>query len=151
MSSARKWQCFTETMAPPSRELCEQRLSLIFPEALPQRNRLTGRLASAAVFVCLYTSAVDGKVRIRPSMVLWMSDAAAAREDDADRREWYRAALSGKRALAALHETWGVTHVPWYADNTREPLRDEIFRAWAVFGAITRDETMQTTSRSALH
>ncbi len=79
-------------------------------------------------------------------MVLWMSDAAAARGDEADRHEWYQAALAGKRALVALHEKWGVRHEPWYADNTREPLRDEIFRAWSTFGAIARYETLQTTS-----
>jgi hypothetical protein len=134
------------TMSLPSRDVCQERLRLIFPEAWPQRGRLTNQLAAAAVFTCLYVWAVEGERRIRPSMVLWMCDQAAARTSEEERRRWYEAALRGKLKLEALLESWGMTHHPWYADNTREPLRDETFRAWARLGAILRDETVPTTS-----
>ncbi len=133
-------------MSLPSRALCQERLGLIFPEALPQRGRLTNQLAASAAFVCLYVGAVEGERKVRPSTVLWMCDEAARRTGEQERHQWYEAALRGKRQLAELLATWGITHRPWYADNTREPLRDETFRAWARLGAILRDETVPTTS-----
>jgi hypothetical protein len=130
----------------PDRALCQERLGLIFPEALAQRGRLTNQLAASAVFVCLYVDAVAGESQLRPSMVLWMCDEAAKRTSTEERRQWYEAALRGKRQLAELLSGWGITHRPWYADNTREPLRDETFRSWHQLGAILRDETVPTTS-----
>ena len=133
-------------MALLSRASCQERLGHIFPESLPQRGRLTNQLAASGVFVCLYVGAVGGNRWIRPSMVLWMCDEAAARTEEERRDEWYVAARSGKRQLAELAEGWGFQHRPWYADNTREPLRDETLRAWAQLGAALRDETVPTTS-----
>ena len=133
-------------MTLPSRATCQERLARIFPEALPQRGRLTNQLAASGVFICLYVGAVDGERWVRPSMVLWMSDEAAASTEDAQRDQWYEAARRGKRQLAELVASWGFQHRPWYADNTREPLRDETLRAWAQLGAALRDETVPTTS-----
>jgi hypothetical protein len=130
----------------PDRTLCQERLGLIFPEPLPQRGRLMNQLAASAVFVCLYVGAIENERKVRPSMVLWMCDEAARRTAEDERRHWYEAALRGKRELAELLAGWGLSHRPWYADNTREPLRDETFRAWGRFGAILRDETVPTTS-----
>lgn len=129
-----------------SRPLCQERLQLIFPEALPQRGRLTNQLAASAVFVFLYVGSIEGKRQIRPSMVLWMCDQAARRTRASDRDQWYEAARRGKRALSEILAAWGIAHQPWYGDNTREPLRDETFRAWAQYGAVLRDETVPTTS-----
>ncbi len=75
-------------------------------------------------------------------MVLWMCDDAARRTRVNERREWYEAALRGKRGLSELLDGWGIRHQPWYGDNTREPLRDETFRSWAEYGAVIRDETV---------
>lgn len=133
-------------MSLPSRALCQERLRLIFPEQLPHRGRLTNQLAASAIFVCHYVGSVEGERKIRPSMVLWMCDDAARRTRVNQRREWYKAALRGKRGLSELLAGWGVRHQPWYGDNTREPLRDETFRSWAEYGALIRDETVPTTS-----
>lgn len=130
----------------PSRALCQERLRLIFPEQLPHRGRLTNQLAASAIFVCHYVGSLEGERKIRPSMVLWMCDDAARRTRVDQRQQWYEAALRGKRSLSELLATWGVQHQPWYGDNTREPLRDETFRAWAEYGAVHRDETVPTTS-----
>jgi hypothetical protein len=130
----------------PDRALCQERLALVFPVSLPQRGRLTNQLAAAAIFVSLYVDAIEGESQLRPSMVLWMCDEAAKHTHAEERRQWYEAARRGKRTLSALLTDWGVTHRPWYADNTREPLRDETFRAWHRFGALLRDETLPTTS-----
>ena len=129
-----------------SRAVCQERLRRVFPEQVTHRGRLTNQLAASAVFVSLYVGSVAGARKVRPSMVLWMCDAAARRTRITERREWYEAALRGKRSLSELLRTWGVQHQPWYGDNTREPLRDETFRTWAEYGALLRDETVPTTS-----
>lgn len=133
-------------MGLPTRELCLERLGLIFPEELAQRGRMTGQLPAAAVFVFLYVRALEGERKLRPSMVVWMCDEAAKRKTEAERDAWYRAALAGKQRVETLLQEWGINHRPWYADNTREPLRDETFRSWASYGALVRDETGPTTS-----
>lgn len=133
-------------MSLPNRALCQERLRVIFPEELPQRGRLTNQLAGSAVFVCLYAGSIEGVRKVRPSMVLWMCDEAARRTRITERRQWYDAASHGKRNLSGLLASWGIQHDPWYGDNTREPLRDETFRAWAQYGALLRDETVPTTS-----
>lgn len=130
----------------PDRAVCQARLAQIFPEALPQRDRLTNQLAASAVFVFLYTGSIDRARQIRPSMVLWMSDEAAREQRPDSREAWYEAASRSKRAVGELLASWGFEHRPWYADNTREPLRDETFRAWAQVGAALRDESVATTS-----
>lgn len=89
-------------MSLPSRAVCQEHLRLIFPEQLPHRGRLTNQLAASGVFVCLYVGAVDGNRNVRPSMVLWMCDAAARRARVVERRAWYDAALRGKRSLSEL-------------------------------------------------
>lgn len=86
-------------MSLPSRALCQERLRFIFPEQLPHRGRLTNQLAASAIFVCLYVGSIEGERRIRPSMVLWMCDAAARRTRVNERREWYEAAQRGRRSL----------------------------------------------------
>ncbi len=127
----------------PDRPLCQERLRLIFP---PGETRLVSPQAAAAVFVSLYVATGAGPRPIRPSTVLWMSDAAAIRTAPAERDAWYGAAMRSKRAIIELHERWGVDYQPWYADNSREPLRDETFRGWLRYGAIERDDSGPTTA-----
>lgn len=129
-----------------SRQESTLRLRRIFPAELVEDRVVAGSLAGAAVFVCLYVDAVDGRNKIRPSTVLWMCDAAARRSTLERRRAWHRAATQNHDAVRALLETWGVEHRPWYAENSRETLRDEVFRAWLRLGAIERDESIATTS-----
>jgi hypothetical protein len=137
-----------------SREECEERLQAIFPRGVVEEQRtVAGPLAATAVYVCIYLGAFEGHNPIRPSMVLWMCDAVAARaakatpdEFESDRERWYRAALRGHRALIALLREWGIEHDQWYADNSREPLRDEVFREWRRLGAVEHDPSLPTTS-----
>lgn len=127
----------------PDRPLCQARLRLVFP---PGETRLVSPQATAAVFVSLYVATGNNLRPIRPSTVLWMSDAAAERTGPVDRDGWYAAAMRSKRAVIELHERWGVDYQPWYADNSREPLRDETFRGWLRYGAIERDDSGPTTA-----
>ncbi|MGQ0575452.1 MAG: BsuBI/PstI family type II restriction endonuclease [Pseudonocardia sp.] len=82
----------------------------------------------------------------RPSMCLWLSDAAYRRAAEHDRSAWLHAALRGRRHVAELLGTWGERFEPWYADNTRETLRDETFPRWLDFGALRNREGIRTTS-----
>jgi hypothetical protein len=135
------------------RDACAERLRLVFPQGVVEDPRaVTGPLAGAAVFVCIYCGAFDGRNPVRPSMVLWMCDGVALRAARAspeqfneDRGRWARATRS-HGALIQLLAEWGIRHQPWYADNSREPLRDETFREWLRLGAMTHDSSVPTTS-----
>lgn len=137
-----------------SRAECGERLGTIFPpEVVEDPRTVSGPLAAAAVYVCIYLGALEGHNPIRPSMVLWMCDAVAARARRAspqqfseEREQWYEAALRGHKALVELLAEWEIDHRPWYADNSREPLRDEVFREWLRLGAMAHDPSLSTTS-----
>jgi hypothetical protein len=137
-----------------TRDQCGERLRVIFPNGVVDDPRaVAGPLAAAAVYGCLYCGAMEGHNHLRPSMVLWMCDGVAARAAASDperfhedREHWYRAALRGHRALAALLDEWGIEHRQWYADNSREPLRDETFREWLRLGAMAHESSIPTTS-----
>jgi hypothetical protein len=137
-----------------TREACAERLRGIFPANVVEDPRtVSGPLATAAVYVCVYLGAFEGHNPVRPSMVLWMCDEVAKRAHRAepeqfaqDREQWYRAALRGHKPLTMLLDQWGIAHQPWYADNSREPLRDEVFREWRRLGAMLHDPSLSTTS-----
>jgi len=137
-----------------SRAQCGERLGSIFPpEVVEDPRTVSGPLAAAAVYVCIYLGAFEGHNPIRPSMVLWMCDAVATRARRAspkrfaeEREQWYRAALRGHKALIELLTEWEIDHRPWYADNSREPLRDEVFREWLRLGPMEHDPSLSTTS-----
>jgi hypothetical protein len=126
------------------RAACQQRLMRIFPKHAVPDPEVRGPQAAAAVFVARYV-AWDGTQRpLRPTTVLWFCDVAAKHRGAASRKRWYAAAMRSQRAVGELIESWGGEHRPWYRDNSRESLRDEVFRGWRVFGAIDRDESGAT-------
>lgn len=137
-------------------DLYSERLGRIFPrEAFD--TVLSAPAAGAAVAAMIYVNAVVGDDALppfdcvkwaRPSMCLWFSDDAYARQDVTSRTVWYEAALSGKakERVTSLHEAWGSAFQPLYADNTRETVRDEAFRAWLGHGALRKKPGMPTTS-----
>lgn len=138
------------------REEVQARLQQIFPrEAFDPV--LSNLLAASALSVMLYADAVvpdegplpGGAHWVRPSMCLWMSDAVYANDDEECRAHWRDAALgnSGRRATHALQQKWGLQSVTaWYADNSRETLRDETFPAWLDHGALRDRPGIPTTS-----
>jgi hypothetical protein len=97
-----------------------ERLTVIFPEGTPDRGYLVREATAKTVFTALYVGAVAGADRwIAPRHVVRMSDAQAAREGEAERSGYY-AAMSAAKAPSPEGR--------WYAENTREPLRDEVIR-----------------------
>lgn len=129
------------TGLPPyaTRDLIAARLPLIFPEGTPNRTYCIRDLAASTVFAALYIGAVEGSGRyLGPVHVYRMTDEQAGRAGDADRAGY---------AAAVLRRNGAVAGTRWYADNTREPIRDETLRDGLVaVGAVTRREDLPTTS-----
>jgi hypothetical protein len=124
----------------PSVELIQERLRQVFPEGVEHRAPAVAERAAKSLYVFLYTFAVEGVTehRVRPKMVTTMSDAQAARRSVDERRVWWE---SARRARAP-----GPIGKPWYADNSREPIRDETFRVWKEYGALLEDPLPVTSS-----
>ena len=118
----------------------QARLQAIFPEGMEQRNYLTREMAAKTVFTCLYAKAIEGENRwIRPNQVCRMTDAQAASLDDSAREAWY--IKSGKNGYTPPVGT------PWFADTTREPIRDEtIGEGFIPVRAIIERPGLATTS-----
>lgn len=87
----------------------------------------------------LYVGAVEGSDRfLGPAHVYRMTDVQAVQASDHDRLEYSRAVL-GKKYVPQGNR--------WYADNTREPIRDETLREGLVaIGAVLARDDLPTTS-----
>jgi hypothetical protein len=104
----------------PSVKEIQKRLEIIFPSEFPDRGILVGTMAARVVFVFLYGGFIEGHSRfLRPSYVYLFTEEQALKTSDAERADWIGIASrqggrpSGKR---------------WYADTTREPIRDDLMR-----------------------
>lgn len=104
----------------PTPELIAKRLEVIFPAGIPQRRFLVRKMTARTVFTCLYVDAIEGNDRwIAPRYVIRMSDAQAGLQADAHRTAYYEAMHKSKAPDPAGR---------WYAENSREALRDEVIR-----------------------
>lgn len=133
------------TTLPPYLSLDEVqvRLNVIFKPEFPDRGILVGDMAARVVFVALYGGFVEGANRFfRPSTVIRFSAAQAALSGDADRLSWLAAAQSpGYKPVGQ-----------WYADNTREPVRDDYIRNRAIpIGIIKKREGVPPTSPAPIY
>lgn len=117
----------------------QRRLLLIFPEGVPHRSYCTREFAASTVFVMLYIGAIEGTGRrLSPKHVYRMSDDQAALTSDASRIEYADAMLlPGSKSRGEQ----------WYADNSREPIRDETLRNGLLpVGAAVERKDLATTS-----
>ncbi|BBK38445.1 restriction endonuclease [Allostella sp. ATCC 35155] len=121
------------------RSLVGERLKVIFPEGTPNRNFCIRELAASTVFTMLYVGAVAGSgVHLAPKHVYRMTDIQALASDPAARMHYRRSALEPGGAVAGHR---------WYADNTREPIRDETLREGLIpVGAVHVRTDLPTTS-----
>jgi len=87
----------------------------------------------------LYVGAVQGTGRyLGPIHVYRMTEEQASKADDEARREY------GEGVVKRAYEISGER---WYADNTREPIRDETLREGLVnIGAVHARDDLPTTS-----
>ncbi|RQY30734.1 restriction endonuclease [Burkholderia stagnalis] len=115
-----------------------ERLRSIFPEGVETRGPLVGDMAAKVVWVFLYGGMVDGEGRfLRPSHVYFYTEEQAALTDDEDRLAWV--ADSKKQGFRP-------TGKRWYADTTKEPIRDETIGGLLKIGAVSKLPGYATTS-----
>jgi hypothetical protein len=122
--------------------LIAERLPLIFPEGTPNRGYCIREMAAKTVFVAHYIGAVEGGVRaLQPAHVYRMTEEHASLFDDDDRFSYATDFLKKAKQKQLASGT------RWYADNSREPIRDETLRDGLVpIGAVIKSEDMATTS-----
>ncbi len=115
------------------------RLLLIFPEGIQDRGYLVREMTARTVFTALYIGAVAGADRwLAPRHVVRMSDAQAGAHGNDARRAYY-AVMSAANSPSPQGR--------WYAENTREPLRDEVIRNGLVpVNAMVERAGVATTS-----
>jgi hypothetical protein len=135
-------------LLPPLLEISEiaARLRLIFPEGTANRNYLVRDLGVRTVFTMLYIGAIEPERWAGPKHVYCMSDEQSRKDSDAERNE-YAVKCIGKKFVPLPGR--------WYADNSRESIRDESLREGLVpVGAVIVKAGIPTTSskpRYGLH
>lgn len=122
-----------------TRKIIAERLPLIFPEGTPNRGYCTRELAASTVFTALYIGAVEGADRyLGPVHVYRMTEEQAGKSSDEAREEY---------VVAIRKKNTQILGTRWYADNTREPIRDETLRDGLVaIGAVVGRQDISTTS-----
>lgn len=120
-------------------ELVQKRLLAIFSEGFEYRTYCTREIAASTVFAMLYVgaSASSGKL-VAPKQIYRMSDDQADLTSDAARLAYAEDSLrAGSTPLGQA----------WYADNSRESIRDETLRQGFIpVGAAIEDKNVPTTS-----
>lgn len=129
-------------MSPPpyiDRATIHQRLQLIFPEGIPQRNYCVREAAASTIFTLLYIGAVEGANQWgAPKQIYRMTDAQSVQRNDTDRTAYVTESL--KPGLQPQEKTW-------YKDNSREQIRDETIRQGLIpNNAVTERAGLATTS-----
>lgn len=124
----------------PSLQTIINRLPLIFPEGIEHRNYVIREMAAKTIFVMLYVDAVEGSEHwLRPDQVTKMTDSQAAQTTDDERLSWSKLSL----VPGGMKDVSGC----WYAQNTREPIRDETLRSGLILtGAVIERTGLPTTS-----
>lgn len=83
----------------------------------------------------------------RPTTVLWQQqNVLDERVSPEERVEWRKAALKGSKAYEALLQEWDLPSAPRYRENSRETLRDEVFKAMLGLNAVRQRPGISTTS-----
>ena len=101
-------------------------------------------MAAKMVFVALYGGFIEGTTRyFRPSTIIRFSHEQAGLTDKDDRLEWISVCQTQG------YEPHGK---PWYADNSREPLRDDLIRNRAIpLGIVKKREGVPPTSPAPIY
>lgn len=103
-----------------SLEEVQRRLNLIFPETFPDRAILVGVMASRVIFIFLYGGFIEGLGRhLRPSNVYFFTVEQSEKITEEERLAWLAVTFKPKYRPPGER---------WYADNSREPIRDDLMR-----------------------
>lgn len=125
-------------------EEVQRRLSQVFPASFPDRALLVGKMAARVVFVFLYGGFLEGSSRqLRPSTIYLFTAEQARRTTLAAREVWLTSAFTPGFRPAGKR---------WYADNSRESIRDDLIRHRLVsMGLVGRKEGVPTTSSAPVY
>ncbi|WP_426979959.1 BsuBI/PstI family type II restriction endonuclease (plasmid) [Pseudarthrobacter sp. O4] len=139
-----------------TRELCKERLELIFPEGF--KTSLSSPMSAATVAGLIWADCVmpDDDAELdaslsyaRPTTGLWMNAELLTIDDDDKRRAWYKAHIAGQAAATALQREWGVDTEQWYATNSRESVRKGLYILGRQYGAMSMGVGVKTNAGSA--
>ncbi len=113
----------------------EARLKIILPEGTPGREFAVKKNVARTIFSALYVGAIEGEGRwLAPRHIYRMSDEVAKRDDPTSRMEFYKQPPAAGAGA-------------WYADNSREGVRDEGLRQGLVpLNATVVNPLVQPTS-----
>jgi hypothetical protein len=132
-----------------TRDLAEQRLRKIFPREAFDTD-LSSPISAAGVAALIYVGAVDAgddTVWARPSTALWMQDEVLSEcALDEQRIAWGVAAMRDREKVSALLNSWGLTFKQWYAQDSRESLRDDSWKSLYNNNAMVSKPGVKTTS-----
>lgn len=120
-------------------EVIRERLREIFPEGLEHRENLTREISARTIFVMIYMGAIENSgIRVRPMQVTIMTDEQSDKRSVKDRLDWSRNATSIAKNVAGR----------WYAENTRESIRDEVLKLLIIVGAAVNERPDVATTSS---
>ncbi|MNU44074.1 hypothetical protein D3C71_328800 [compost metagenome] len=122
----------------------QARLQATFPAGLEMRLYLTREMAAKTVYVFLYGGMVDGSERLlRPSHIYFYTEDQAAKTSTEEREYWLK---------HATKPGWRPDGKRWYADTTREPIRDETIRyGFLDIGAVGKIPDVPVTSSAPIY
>ncbi len=117
----------------------QRRLKLVFPEGTPHRTYVVREMAAKTIFAMLYVGAIEGSNGwLAPKHVYRLSDTQARMQTEDARRGF---------GQAAMRPGFVPKRGRWYADNSRESIRDETLKEGLVaLGAVVVRPGIATTS-----
>lgn len=122
----------------PSLKAIKRKLEHIFPREIDNRGFITRDIGVKTVFVMLYGFCFENMEWLRPVTVTFMTSKQASRTDAEIRKQWL-SIMQGRKAPKDIKGRW-------YAQNTRESIRDETLREMVRLNAVKERDGLATTS-----
>jgi len=123
----------------PKIEEIQTRLNYIFPEGISDRNYVVREMAARVVFVMLYINAVEETgIWLAPKHVYIFT---------AQQHAFQKLSQREKYAVDCMRPKFRLEGDRWFADNTREPIRDETLKeGFVAKNAVIVNHQIPTTS-----
>lgn len=117
----------------------QKRLEIIFSEGMADRGYVIRDIAVRTIFVMLYIDAIEGQgVWMAPKHIYKFTEQQTDLQSESERKDYQIECVKPK------YEPKGYR---WYADNSRESIRDETLKDGFVSkGVIVVDPSVSTTS-----